>query len=48
VLISLGLLLPLLGLSLIAVLVNERLLLRRLPAASRWLGLRTATKQEAY
>jgi uncharacterized iron-regulated membrane protein len=47
-LISLGLLLPLLGLSLIAVLVNERLLLRRLPAASRWLGLRTATKQEAY
>lgn len=44
VLIALGLLLPLLGLSLIAVLAIERLLLRRLPATSRWLGLRPATE----
>jgi uncharacterized iron-regulated membrane protein len=41
-LIGLGALLPLLGASLIAVYVLERLLLRRLPAARRFLGLRAA------
>lgn len=35
-----GILLPMLGVSMIAVLLGERLLLRRIPAASRWLGLR--------
>ncbi|MDB5972416.1 MAG: PepSY protein [Hydrocarboniphaga sp.] len=39
VLCALGLLLPMLGLSLIAVLAIERLLLRRLPRARRFLGL---------
>jgi len=34
-----ALLLPMLGLSLLAILATERLLLRRIPAASRWLGL---------
>ena len=34
-----ALLLPMLGLSLLGVLATERLLLRRIPAASRWLGL---------
>jgi uncharacterized iron-regulated membrane protein len=39
-----GLLLPLLGTSLLAVLAVERVLLRRIPPVSRWLGLRpTAT-----
>ncbi len=37
--VSLGILLPLLGLSLIAMLLLERAVLRRLPAASRFLGL---------
>ncbi|WP_156678574.1 PepSY-associated TM helix domain-containing protein [Sphingomonas profundi] len=37
---ALGVLLPLLGLSMLAVLALERLALRRMPAARRWLGLR--------
>ncbi|MDT7933541.1 MAG: PepSY domain-containing protein [Sphingomonadaceae bacterium] len=37
---ALGLLLPLLGLSVLAILVIERLVLTRLPGPSRWLGLR--------
>jgi uncharacterized iron-regulated membrane protein len=41
-LVALGFLLPMLGASMIAVLLIERLLLRRIPAASRWLGLRAA------
>lgn len=36
---ALGFLLPLLGLSLLLVLLTERLLLRRLPRGRRWLGL---------
>lgn len=36
---ALTVLLPLFGLSLLFVLAIERVLLRRLPAASRWLGL---------
>jgi uncharacterized iron-regulated membrane protein len=39
-LVVLGLLLPALGLSLLAVLAAERILFRRIPALSRWLGLR--------
>lgn len=39
-LVALGLLLPMLGASMASVLVIERLLLRRIPTASRWLGLR--------
>lgn len=39
-LLILGLLLPALGLSLLAVLATERMLFRRIPALSRWLGLR--------
>uniref|UniRef100_UPI0035CB0985 PepSY-associated TM helix domain-containing protein n=1 Tax=uncultured Sphingomonas sp. TaxID=158754 RepID=UPI0035CB0985 len=38
----LGALLPVLGASMIVVLLAERLLLRRIPAARRWLGLRAA------
>jgi uncharacterized iron-regulated membrane protein len=37
--VAMALLLPLFGLSLIAVLATERLLLRRIRSASRWLGL---------
>ncbi len=40
VLVGLGLFLPLLGVTLVAVLLTERLVLRRLPGARRWLGLR--------
>ncbi|MBB4154939.1 putative iron-regulated membrane protein [Sphingomonas jinjuensis] len=40
--IALGLALPLFGASLIAVLLVERLVIRRIPPASRWLGLRLA------
>jgi uncharacterized iron-regulated membrane protein len=40
VLIGLGLFLPLLGVTLVAVLLIERLVLRRLPGARHWLGLR--------
>jgi uncharacterized iron-regulated membrane protein len=39
----LGFALPLLGLSMLAVIAAERLVLTRLPGPSRWLGLRTAT-----
>jgi uncharacterized iron-regulated membrane protein len=39
-LVALGLFLPLLGVSMLAVLLAERLVLRRLPGARRWLGLR--------
>ncbi len=39
---ALGLLLPMLALSLGAVLAVEWLVLRRLPAVRRWLGLRAA------
>ncbi len=42
VVLLLGVLLPLFGVSLIAVLVVERLALRRIPQARRWLGLRAA------
>jgi uncharacterized iron-regulated membrane protein len=42
VIVGLAVLLPLLGLSMILVLVTERLVLRRLPGARRWLGLRPA------
>ena len=35
-------LLPMLALSLIAILLTERLILSRIPAASRWLGLAPA------
>jgi uncharacterized iron-regulated membrane protein len=41
-LVALGLLLPLLGVTMIAVLLAERFVLRRLPGTRRWLGLRTA------
>ena len=37
--VGLGILLPLFGLSLVAVLAAEFLLLRRIPAVKRWLGL---------
>jgi uncharacterized iron-regulated membrane protein len=40
VLVGLGLFLPLLGVTLVAVLLIERLVLRRLPGARHWLGLR--------
>ncbi|MFA6113357.1 MAG: PepSY domain-containing protein [Sphingomonas sp.] len=40
VLVGLGLFLPLLGVTLVAVLLTERLVLRRLPGARHWLGLR--------
>ena len=40
VIVLLGLMLPLFGLSLVAVLATERLVLTRLPASRRWLGLR--------
>jgi uncharacterized iron-regulated membrane protein len=40
--VALGVYLPMFGLTLIAMLVTERLLLRRLPAARRWLALRGA------
>ena len=39
----LGLLLPLFGATLVAVLLLERLVLRRATRASRWLGLRPRT-----
>jgi uncharacterized iron-regulated membrane protein len=39
-LVALGVFLPLLGATMVAVLVAERLVLRRLPGAARWLGLR--------
>ncbi|MDO7843208.1 PepSY-associated TM helix domain-containing protein [Sphingomonas immobilis] len=42
VLIALGLFLPLLGVAMIAVLLTERLVLRRMPIARVWLGLRPA------
>jgi len=42
-LVGLGLFLPLLGITLIAVLMTERLVLRRLPGTRRWLGLREAS-----
>jgi uncharacterized iron-regulated membrane protein len=42
VVVLLGILLPLFGVSLIAVLAIERLALRRMPPARRWLGLRMA------
>jgi uncharacterized iron-regulated membrane protein len=41
-LVAFGIYLPLLGLSLIVVLMIERLVLRRLPGTRRWLGLRPA------
>ena len=41
-LVALGLFLPLLGVTMVAVLVVERLLLRHLPGPRRWLGLRAA------
>ena len=41
-LVALGLLLPLLGVSLLAILAIEALVLRRLPRACRWLGLAPA------
>ncbi|HEX8553979.1 MAG TPA: PepSY domain-containing protein, partial [Sphingomonas sp.] len=44
-LVLLGMLLPLLGASMLAVFATERLVLRRLPGASRWLGLRPVTVQ---
>ena len=37
---ALGVLLPLLGASLVAVFLAERLVLRRIPAVAAWLGLR--------
>jgi uncharacterized iron-regulated membrane protein len=40
--IMLGVSLPLFGLSLVIVWLVERLLLRRIPIASEWLGLRAA------
>ena len=43
VLAGLCLYLPLLGVSLLAVLVLERLVLRNIPSAARWLGLRDAS-----
>lgn len=43
VLVALGLFLPLLGVTLVAVLLTERLVLRRLPGARHWLGLREAS-----
>lgn len=46
-LVALGVLLPMLGLSMLAVLAVERLVLRRLPAARRWLGLRPPAGAEA-
>lgn len=42
-LVALGLFLPLLGVTMIAVLLAERLILRRLPQARRWLGLHPIT-----
>jgi uncharacterized iron-regulated membrane protein len=41
-LVLLAVLLPLLGVSMVAVPLVERVVLRRIPAASRWLGLRAA------
>lgn len=41
-LVGLGLFLPLLGVTLVAVLLAERLVLRHLPGARHWLGLRPA------
>jgi uncharacterized iron-regulated membrane protein len=41
-LVGLGLFLPLLGVTLVAVLLIERLVLRHLPGARHWLGLRPA------
>jgi uncharacterized iron-regulated membrane protein len=41
-LVGFGVLLPMLGLSILAVLAVETLILRRLPGARRWLGLRPA------
>ena len=38
---ALGLYLPMFGMTLVAVLLTERLVLRRLPRTSRWLGLAT-------
>lgn len=40
---ALGLFLPLFGITLIGVIALERLILRRLPAARRWLGLQAVT-----
>jgi uncharacterized iron-regulated membrane protein len=40
VIVALGLYLPMFGMTLVAVLLAERLVLRRLPGARRWLGLR--------
>lgn len=40
IVLALGVLLPLLGASLVAVFLAERLVLRRIPAAAAWLGLR--------
>ena len=42
IVLALGVLLPLLGASLIAVFLAERLVLRRIPAVAGWLGLRPA------
>lgn len=42
-LVALGLFLPLLGVSMLAVLLVERIILRQLPRYRRWLGLRAGT-----
>ena len=42
IVLALGVLLPLLGASLVAVFLAERLVLRRIPAVAGWLGLRPA------
>ena len=42
IIVMLGALLPLLGASLVAVLIVERLVLTRIPPVRRWLGLRLA------
>jgi uncharacterized iron-regulated membrane protein len=47
IIIVLGVLLPLLGVTLILVFLLERLILRHIPGVARWLGLRAAAASTA-